>query len=95
MLKKDLIKMVAGLSGHTEKAVREIMDAMLTAVLTSLAGGTSVMLLGLGKFSVRQRGERVARNIHTGEKVIVEPRKVALFKSSDALNAAVNATPAA
>lgn len=95
MLKKDLIKTVAGLSGHTEISVREIMDATLTAVLTSLAGGTSVMLLGLGKVSVRQRGERVARNIHTGEKVAVPPRKVALFKSSDALNAAVNKNTAA
>ena len=90
MLKKDLIKTVAGLSGHTEIAVREVMDATLSAVLTALAGGTSVMLLGLGKVSVRNRGERVARNLHTGEKVVVAPRKVALFKSSDALNAAVN-----
>lgn len=93
MLKKNLIKEVARLSGSTEKAVRSIHEATTTAVLTALAGGASVMLLGLGKISVIRRGEKVARNIHTGVTVLVPPRNVATLRASDAVHAATNQVP--
>ena len=90
MLKKHLIKEVARLSDHTEKAVREIHEATTTAVLTALAGGASVMLLGIGKLSVTRRGEKKARNIHTGAVVMVPPRNVATLRASDAVHEAIN-----
>lgn len=90
MLKKDLLKSVAAASGHSEKLVREILEATTSVVLTALAGGSSVMLLGLGKLSVVARGEKKARNLHTGETVLVPPRKVAVLRQSDAVHDAVN-----
>ena len=90
MLKKNLIKEVARLSGQTEKAVRAIHEATTTAVLTALAGGASVMLLGIGKLSITRRGEKKARNIHTGDVVMVPPRNVAALRASDAVHEAIN-----
>ena len=90
MLKKELIKEVALHSGQTEKLTREILESVLTVVLTQLAHGTSVMLLGLGKLSVRRRGEKTARNIHTGAKVSVPARNVAVLRASDAVHDAIN-----
>lgn len=90
MLKKDLLKAVAAASGQSEKLVREILEATTGVVLTALSGGASVMLLGLGKLSVVSRGEKKARNIHTGETVLVAPRKVAVLRQSDAVHDAVN-----
>ena len=90
MLKKDLIKEVAQHSGQTEKLTREMLESVLTVVLTKLSHGTSVMLLGLGKLSVRRRGEKTARNIHTGDKVSVPPRNVAVLRASDAVHDAIN-----
>lgn len=90
MLKKDLLKAVAERTGHPEALVRELLEATTTVVLTALAGGASVMLLGLGKLSVVQRGEKKARNLHTGEVVTVPPRKVGVLRQSDALGDAVN-----
>ena len=90
MLKKELIKEVALHSGQTEKLTREILESVLTVVLTQLAHGTSVMLLGLGKLSVRRRGEKTARNIHTGAKVAVPARNVAVLRASDAVHDAIN-----
>jgi DNA-binding protein HU-beta len=90
MLKKELHKEVAAISGHTEKRVREILEATTDVVLTALAGGASVMLLGLGKISVVQRGPKKARNLHTGEVVTVPARKVAMLRPSDAVHDAVN-----
>ena len=90
MLKKDLIKEVAQHSGQTEKLTREMLESVLTVVLTKLSHGTSVMLLGLGKLSVRHRGEKTARNIHTGAKVVVPSRNVAVLRASDAVHDAIN-----
>lgn len=90
MLKKDLIKEVARASGHSEKVVREILEAAYTRVLTALAGGASVMLLGLGKLSVVRRGEKRARDLRTGQVVMVPPRNVVTLRPSDSVNEAIN-----
>jgi len=90
MLKKDLLKAVAKASGHSEKLVREILESTTEVVLTALSGGASVMLMGLGKLSVVARGEKKARNLHTGETVLVAPRNVAVLRQSDAVHDAVN-----
>jgi nucleoid DNA-binding protein len=93
MLKKDLLKQVAETSGHSEKLVREILEATKAAALTALAGGKSVMLLGLGKLSIVRRGAKKARNLHTGATVTVEPRNVAVLRPSDAVRDAINPAP--
>ena len=90
MLKRELITEVAEASGHNETVVRQVFEAITSSVLTSLAGGASVMLLGLGKLSVVHRGPKKARHMKTGEVVIVPPRKVAKLRPSDATHAAIN-----
>jgi nucleoid DNA-binding protein len=49
-----------------------------------------VFLFGLGKLKVVERGQKLARNIHTGESVIVPPRKVVVLQPSDPLTEAAN-----
>lgn len=90
MLKKDLLTEVAAASGHPEKLVREILAGTTAVVLSALAGGRSVMLLGLGKLSTHRRGAKTARNLHTGESVTVAPRNVAMLRPSDAVRDAIN-----
>ena len=90
MLKKDLIKEVASVTGVTEKKTREILEAVATVVLQKLSQGASVMLLGLGKLSVSKRGEKKARNLHTGATVMVPARNVVTLRASDAMHTAVN-----
>lgn len=90
MLKHELISSVAEVTGKTETAVREVLEATTDIVLTALAGGASVMLLGLGKLSVVSRGAKQARHMVTGDPVTVPPRKVAKLRPSDAVSAAIN-----
>lgn len=90
MLKKDLIKEVASVTGVTEKKTREILEAVATVVLQKLSQGASVMLLGLGKLSVSKRGEKKARNLHTGATVMVPARNVVTLRASDVVHTAVN-----
>lgn len=90
MLKRDLIKEAAAESGQTQEATRAVVEALEKVVLRTIAAGRSVMLLGLGKLVTSRRGEKKARNLHTGAAVVVPPRTVALLRPSDALTAAAN-----
>lgn len=90
MLKKDLLQEVARTGGFNEKLVRDVLEATTAVVLTALSKGSSVMLLGLGKLSVVSRGEKKARNLHTGATVTVPPRNVPVLRPSDAAHDAVN-----
>lgn len=90
MLKKDLITSVAEETGEPETRIRRILETTASVVLTALAGGASVMLLGLGRLSVVRRGEKKARHMVSGEPVMVPPRNVAKLRPSDAVNAAIN-----
>lgn len=91
MLKKDLINQVAAVTGKSKTIVREILDATCDVTIAAMATGNSVMLAGLGKLSVSRRGEKLARNLRTGEKIVVPPRNAILMAPSDALVKAVNA----
>ena len=71
--------------------VRSVLDEAASAVRESLSAGEPVFLFGLGKLSISQRGEKVARNIRTGETVIVPPRSVAVYRPSTSVDDAVNA----
>lgn len=90
MLKKDLIKAVATEANQTERATREIFDAIERVVARTIAAGQSVMLLGLGKLSVSRRGPKKARDMVTGKPVVVPERNVVLLRPSEGLSAAAN-----
>lgn len=90
MLKNELIKRVAFVSGQPNGVVRGVLDATTAVVRRAVSKGESVMLFGLGKIRVVERGEKQARNIWTGEKVVVPPRKVVVLQPSDPLNEAAN-----
>lgn len=91
MLKKNLIDAVAGDTGVSKKDIRQVMDSIVTVTRKSLAAGDDVMLFGLGKMHVVKRGPKVARNIRTGEKVIVPPRLAVVMAPNDAIVKEVNA----
>ena len=91
MKKHDLVDTIAKASGIHRQTVRDVLNAAAGAVRDALAAGEPVFLFGLGKLSITQRGEKAARNIHTGQPVIVPPRKVAVYRSSSSVDDAINA----
>lgn len=90
MLKGDLIKRTAYVSGESQGTVRMVLEAAAAVTRKAVSKGESVMLFGLGKLHVVQRGEKRARNLHTGETVIVPPRKAVLLQASDSLMESAN-----
>jgi nucleoid DNA-binding protein len=90
MLKHEFIKRVAFVSGQSAVTVRNVMAAATAVTKKAVSKGEDVMLCGLGKVKVTKRGEKRARNLHTGETVIVPPRKVVTLQPSTALTQAAN-----
>lgn len=78
------------MSRQPHGVVRDVLDAAAIVTRDTISRGESVMLFGLGKLHTVQRGEKRARNIRTGETVIVPPRRAVLLQPSDALVEAAN-----
>lgn len=90
MKKVEFIKRVSLVSGKPQDTVRMVLDAAAAVTRRAVGKGESIMLFGLGKLKVVERGEKKARNIWTGETVTVPPRKVVVLQPSDPLNEAAN-----
>lgn len=91
MLKKDLIDLVAREADMPKKTVGKVMDAILHVSIDALMAGKEVRLFGIGKLYVSRRGPKVARDLHTGARVIVPPRNAVVMAPSDVLVKSVNA----
>ena len=76
-----------GLS-RTESA--ELVDAILEDISQSLLETGAVKISSFGTFAVRQKGHRVGRNPKTGEEVPILPRRVLVFRASQALKDQIN-----
>jgi hypothetical protein len=57
---------------------------------STLAKGNDFMISGFGKWSVKEKRSRLGRNPQTGEKMIIDARRVVTFKSADKLRSVVN-----
>jgi integration host factor subunit alpha len=56
----------------------------------SLQDGDDVLISGFGKFSVKEKKQRMGRNPQSGEPVMLSPRKVVTFKYSGVLKEKIN-----
>jgi DNA-binding protein HU-beta len=89
MNKKELIKAVVEATGFPKKEVTTVVDTVFDKIAEALKNGESVNIAGHGKYEVRERAARKARNLHTGEIVEVPSRKIPTFKPAKSLRDAV------
>lgn len=78
MTKAELIDAVAQETGHTKKAVGEVLES----VLTTVKGADKVTLVGFGTFQKKTRAARSGRNPQTGEALQIAAKEVFTFKAS-------------
>jgi DNA-binding protein HU-beta len=89
MNKKELVKLTAEKAEMTQKAVGEVLDALLTTITDELVDGGEVSIAGFGKFTIAEKAARTARNPQTGEEVVVPAHNAPKFKAAQALKDAV------
>lgn len=88
--KIDLIKGISEDTGLTQRDVEAVFEQFSEIVLDALAGDDSILLPGLGTFSLSKRAARVGRNPATGAPLKIKASKGIKFKivkaAKDALN---------
>ena len=90
MNKSELIEQVA-ISADIPKAVAgRALDAVLSSITNALKEGDSVVLVGFGTFSVKERAARTGRNPQTGKPIEIAAANIPGFKAGKSLKDAVN-----
>ncbi len=90
MNKGELIEAVAGSAGLSRAETTKALDAVLSTISSTLAGGGDVSLVGFGTFKVKARAARMGRNPRTGEAIHIKASNVPGFKAGKGLKDAVN-----
>lgn len=80
MNKKELTGVVAESANMTKKDVSVVVDKVFDVISSALSRGEEVKISDFGVFKVKERAERKARNIHTGEEILVPASKAPHFK---------------
>jgi len=88
--KKDIVEEIARRTGLTQAETKAVLEGLLDAISTTLRDGKNIEIRGFGRFKVRPRRARTARNPRTGELVQVEGGVKPVFEASRELKALLN-----
>lgn len=90
MNKADLINEIANSTGLTKTKAGEAINAMISAIETSLSNGNKVTLVGFGTWETSKRQARKGRNPLTGAEIAIPAKTVARFRAGSNLSKQVN-----
>ncbi len=85
-----MIEQIAQAAEVSKSAAERAVDALVSAIKTSLRKGEMVTLVGFGTFYVGKRKARAGRNPRTGEALKIAAAKVPKFRAGKALKDAIN-----
>ena len=88
--KAGIIESVHDQLGFQKNDSTEIVQLLLEIIKESLEMGEDVLISGFGKFCVQKKHKRRGRNPHTGEDLMLKPRRVVAFKCSARLKDRIN-----
>ena len=75
---------------YTKIQSLELVDSLFEIMKQTLESGEDVLISIGGKFSVKEKGERIGRNPQNGQPMMIAPRKVLTFKCSGRLRDKIN-----
>ena len=90
LTKAHIAKTIHDRLDFTNDRSAQLVDSLLEIIKQTLENGEDVLITGFGKFWVREKRERRGRNPHTGEDLMLAPRKVIVFISSGVLRDKIN-----
>ncbi|UCE20353.1 MAG: integration host factor subunit beta [Gemmatimonadota bacterium] len=92
MTKADIVNEIADQTGLTKTDTALVVEGMLKSISNALVNGKNIEIRGFGRFKVKQRAPRTARNPRTGDAVPIPARKVPIWQPSDELKERVSRT---
>lgn len=69
----------------TKKRATELVDATFEIIKNALEKGDQVLISGFGKFKVKFKWARKGRNPKTGERIVLDSRRIVNFQCSPKL----------
>jgi|TARA_B110000240_G_C13076521_1_gene273977 DNA-binding protein HU-beta len=88
--KSELIQAIAVETDVPKAAAKRILNAITSAINTSLINGEPVSLVGFGTFSVKSRSARSGRNPKTGTSIEIASANRIHFKPGKTLKTEIN-----
>ena len=80
MTKAEIAAEIAGQTGIDKADVVKVIEGFMSAVKDSLANGENVYLRGFGSFIIKERAEKVGRNISQNTAIVIPAHKIPAFK---------------
>ena len=90
LTKAQIVEALFAKNIFTKAQSAQVIETLFELIKKSLQNGEDVLISGFGKFAVREKHQREARNPQTGEPVTLPPRKVVTFKCSNVLRTTIN-----
>jgi len=90
LTKAQIVEKLFAENIFTKGECAHIIQTLFELIKQSLELGEDVLISGFGKFSVKEKHQRRGRNPQTGEPMMLDPRKVVMFKCSGILRDAMN-----
>jgi integration host factor subunit alpha len=91
LTRADICEAVHKKTGYPKSESQQLVEDVLDLMTESLIAGENVKISGFGTFLLRDKAERVGRNPKTGIEVPITPRRVLIFRASQALRDKVSA----
>lgn len=88
MTKQEIVTRIAQQTGMEKTIVTTVVEAFMENVKETMIAGDEVFLRGFGSFIIKQRAEKVARNISKNTTIVIPAHSIPAFKPAKAfLNA--------
>jgi integration host factor subunit alpha len=88
--KADIIDSHYNSTDLTKAQSAELVDSLLEVMKRTLVNGEDILIIGFGKFCVKEKRQRRGRNPQTGGDFMLDARKVVTFRCSGALRDKLN-----
>ena len=88
--KTKLVESICRKSELLKRESTSTVESLLEIIKRTLESGEDLLISGFGKFVVKEKKERKGRNPHTGNDLILDARRIVLFKCSNKLRKNLN-----
>jgi len=88
--KKDLVENISERTGLTQVDTKIVVESFLESVAKALQKGSNIEIRGSGRFKIKEKKARIARNPRTNEHIQVEAGYKPIFEASKELRKRVN-----
>ena len=89
MTKADIVNNIAKETGVEKVLVQQIVEAFMENVKGSLIEKEPVYLRGFGSFIIKERAQKVARNISKGTTITIPAHNIPAFKPAKSFSGKV------